>query len=187
MPYNAMMSREHAQPDGAPGTTAVAPRLDGAPAANPATAERSTAGEAPGRAGMPHSAGGAPAAPLTPATSPAEAEPGWLSLPAMRFPNAYTWFVFFSALDIMLTWAILQRGGREVNPIADRVIDMWGLPGAILFKFGLTILVVIACEVTARKKPRMGFGLAIIAMCVSAVPVFYSLMLLLLHTIESVD
>lgn len=40
----------------------------------------------------------------------------------MRFQNEYVWFVFFSAMDVMLTWVILWRGGREVNPIADRVI-----------------------------------------------------------------
>ena len=116
-----------------------------------------------------------------PMRSPA---PGLLSLPDMLYPNSYTWFVFFSALDIMLTWAILRRGGHEVNPLADRVIESWGLAGAILFKFSLTILVVIVCEVVGRQKPKTGKALAVTAMLVSAVPVCYSMLLLLMHTME---
>lgn len=110
---------------------------------------------------------------------------GWLSLPEMRFQNLYVWFVFFSALDIMLTWAILRRGGREVNPLADQIIQMWGLNGAILFKFSLTVLVIIVCEIVARTRYGLALGLAITAMVVSAVPVAYSLALLLMHTLES--
>lgn len=109
---------------------------------------------------------------------------GWLSLPEMRFQNQYVWFVFFSALDIMLTWAILRRGGREVNPVADQIIQAWGLTGAILFKFSLTILVVITCEIIARKQHRIGWRLSIAAMLISAVPVAYSLGLLLMHTLQ---
>ncbi len=108
---------------------------------------------------------------------------GWLSLPEMRFQNEYVWFVFFSALDIMLTWAILSRGGREVNPIANEVIMAWGLNGAIVFKFSITVLVVIVCEIVARQRVPLARGLAITAVVVSSIPVFYSLILLLLHTL----
>jgi hypothetical protein len=111
---------------------------------------------------------------------------GWLSLPAMRYPNLYTWFVFFSALDIMLTWAVLRRGGSEVNPIANHIIGAWGLNGAIAFKFSLTLLVVIVCEVVSRKRLGMGKALAVTAMVISAVPVFFSLTLLLLHTMQMI-
>jgi hypothetical protein len=109
---------------------------------------------------------------------------GWLSLPEMRFQNAYVWFVFFSALDIMLTWAILRRGGREVNPIANEIIEMWGLAGAIIFKFSLTVLVVIVCEVVARKRHEMAQRLAFAAVIISAMPVAWSMALLLRHTLQ---
>ena len=109
----------------------------------------------------------------------------WLSLPEMRFQNQYVWFVFFSALDIMLTWAILSRGGREVNPIADQVIQLWGLNGAIVFKFSITVLVVLVCEVVARQRYAMALGLAITSVVVSSIPVFYSLLLLTVHTMQS--
>jgi len=99
----------------------------------------------------------------------------------MRFQNEYVWFVFFSAMDIMLTWVILWRGGREVNPIADRVIAAWGLTGAILFKFCLAVLVIVACEVVARQRVPLARWLAVTAVAVSSLPVFYSLILLLRH------
>jgi len=109
---------------------------------------------------------------------------GWLSLPAMRFPNEYVWLIFFSSMDIMLTWAILMRGGREVNPIADQIISIWGLTGAILFKFSLMLLVVIVCEVVARQRESLARGLAWTAVVMSALPVCYSLLLLVLHTAQ---
>ncbi len=37
------------------------------------------------------------------------------------YPDLYTWFVFFAAMDVMLTWTILALGGREINGFADRV------------------------------------------------------------------
>lgn len=107
---------------------------------------------------------------------------GWLSLPAMRYPNEYVWFLLFSSLDIMLTWAILKRGGTEVNPVADLVIREWDLLGAIGFKFSLMLMVVIVCEVIGRKRDRTARNLAQASVVVSAMPVIYSLGLLLAHT-----
>ncbi|MHC5113995.1 MAG: DUF5658 family protein [Planctomycetota bacterium] len=107
----------------------------------------------------------------------------WLLATPMLYPNAYVWFVFVSALDIMLTWAILAAGGAEVNPIAARVINAWGLPGAIAFKFSLTIFVILVCEVSGRYRPRTGRNLAYLAVGISSVPVVYSLMLLVIHVL----
>ncbi len=107
---------------------------------------------------------------------------GWLSLPHMRYPNEYVWFLLFSSMDIMLTWLILNMQGSEVNPLAKEVIDEWGLPGAIGFKFSLTLMVVLVCEVVGRKRDRMARNLAQFAVIISAMPVAYSLALLLLHS-----
>ena len=100
----------------------------------------------------------------------------------MLYPNAYVWLVFVSALDIMLTWAILQRGGTEVNPIAATVIEEWELPGAIAFKFALTLFVIVASEIVGRRRGRLGCWLARTAVGVSALPPAWSLLLLLIHT-----
>jgi hypothetical protein len=93
------------------------------------------------------------------------------------------WLVFVSSLDIMLTWAILRRGGEEVNPVAKLVIEMWGLHGAIGFKFALMLFVIISCEVIGRRSDAAGRRLAIAAVAISAFPVVWSLGLLFDHLI----
>jgi hypothetical protein len=100
---------------------------------------------------------------------------------AMRYQDQYVWLVFVSSLDIMLTWAILGRGGEEVNPVAKLVIDAWGLNGAIAFKFALMLFVIIACEVIGRQRDHVGRRMAWIAVAISASPVVWSLTLLVDH------
>lgn len=101
----------------------------------------------------------------------------------MHFQNAYVWFVLVSSLDIMLTWKILERGGREVNPLAAFVIDAWGMYGATAFKFALMMWVIIACELLARLRRSAGKFLAYAAVIISAAPVVWSLALLVAHLV----
>lgn len=105
----------------------------------------------------------------------------WGAATAMRYPNAYVWLMFVSALDVMLTWRILETGGTEVNPLAAAVIESWGLPGAIAFKFSLMVFVIVVCEVAGRSRDFLGRGLAYLAVAVSSIPVMYSLSLLAYH------
>ena len=106
---------------------------------------------------------------------------GFASNPEMLHQNAYVWFVFVSSLDIMLTWKILERGGVEVNPVAELVIGHWGMHGAIAFKFALMMFVIVTCEISGRIRPRTGRALSIAAVAVSAIPVAWSLFLLAVH------
>ena len=113
---------------------------------------------------------------------------GWLGAPPMRYPNAYLWFLFFAAMDVMLTWKILTKEGTEVNPVANLVIDHWGSKGEhwalwsmVGFKFCLMLFVIVVCEAVGRKRDRLGRWLAWIAVGVSALPVVYSLGLLTYH------
>jgi hypothetical protein len=99
----------------------------------------------------------------------------------MHFQNAYVWIIFVSSLDIMLTWKILDRGGVEVNPVANAVIEAWGMQGAIAFKFALMMWVIVACEILARLKRSAGRFLAGAAIVISASPVVWSLFLLVVH------
>ena len=108
---------------------------------------------------------------------------GWLTAQPMLYPNAYVWLVFVSAMDVMLTWRILEAGGTEVNPIARAVIEPWGLGGAIAFKFGLILFVIGVTELAGRQRDRLGRFLAYLAVGLSAAPVAYSLALLLYHTL----
>ena len=73
------------------------------------------------------------------------------------------------------------------DPLADRlavaaaVIELWGLGGAILFKFGLTLFVIMMCEIIGRHDDRRGKWLARFAVIISATPVVYSILLLMNH------
>lgn len=116
----------------------------------------------------------------TPPTPPIS----WLSVPPVRYPALYTAFVLVSAMDIMLTWVILHFDGTEVNPIANLVIEHWGMHGAIVFKFSLTLFVIIVCEVVGRHRDRSGRGLAITAVVISSAPVVWSMTLLYAHARE---
>lgn len=108
---------------------------------------------------------------------------GWKSRPAIRYPDHAVWFVLFSSMDVMLTWVILSVGGSEANPIARLVIDAWGLPGAIAFKFSLTLAVIIICETIGRQRERLGRTIMNIAIGVSVTPVLYSILLLAFHIV----
>ncbi|MBC22985.1 MAG: hypothetical protein CMJ32_03595 [Phycisphaerae bacterium] len=110
-------------------------------------------------------------------------EPPLFSLPEMIYQNLYLWFILVSSMDIMLTWRILRGGGHEVNPVAKLVIDSWGLPGAILFKFALMLFVIIACEIIGRKKVRTGRILIIAAISISSIPVAWSFWLILYNMV----
>ena len=129
---------------------------------------------------------GEPRSGRTPITSISSetTKPGLLDLPEMRFPELYVWLLFVSSLDIMLTWVILRDGGEEVNPVAKLVIDAWGLNGAILFKFGLILFVIISCEVVSRVRPRVAHLLIWFGVLISSFPPVWSVTLLIMHADE---
>lgn len=137
---------------------------------------------------QPHDSSTSPAAPaMRPHLVPTP-RPHFLGVPALRYQNEYVWFIFFAAMDIMLTWYILERrGGEEVNPIADAVIAAWGLWGAIGFKFSLVLFVVIACEWISRDRPVVARRLVWAGIAISAVPVVYSTALLVYHWIYPIN
>ena len=92
-------------------------------------------------------------------------------LRAASYPTAYALFVVFSSLDVLFTWAILYRHGRELNAIADWVIRVSQLPGLCAFKFSMVVLVVLICEMVGRRQPETGARLARWAVILSAFPV----------------
>ena len=92
-------------------------------------------------------------------------------LRAARYPQAYVWFVFVSALDLMMTWVVLYLGGREVNVLADYILDRWALTGMVVYKFALVVLVIFICEIVGHYRPRLGRRLSIFAVVITLVPV----------------
>ncbi|UCF33513.1 MAG: hypothetical protein JSV78_14380 [Phycisphaerales bacterium] len=105
--------------------------------------------------------------------------PRFLSLPPMRYPSAYVWLVFASALDVILTYLVLYYWeGFEANPIAAAVIAQKGFVWAIAFKFALVVLSILVCEVVGRLRDRDGKRLAVLCVVIAALPVVYTLTLL---------
>ena len=97
----------------------------------------------------------------------------------MLYQKAYKWFVYVSALDVVLTWFILLLGGQEVNVLADAVIAHSGLGGILIYKFCLVVFVILACEVVGRRRPSLGRRLAHYSIAVTAIPVLLSVIQLL--------
>jgi hypothetical protein len=87
------------------------------------------------------------------------------------FPQLYAWFVFLASVDLMFTWVILYRGGRELNALANWIIQNHNLPGVVVYKFALVILVVGVCETVGRRSHAIGCKLARWAVALTAVPV----------------
>lgn len=91
------------------------------------------------------------------------------------YPNLYHCYLAACALDILFTSIILTLGGMELNTVADRVLQAWGLPGMILFKLATIALVLLICEYVGRQKPETGRCLAVASIVISAFPVAVAL------------
>jgi len=123
------------------------------------------------------------APPGRPAEPPRPAPKRW----SVRYPNAYVWFIFLAALDIMLTYLILhpvlfphdaamtESRGAEENVVAGWVIERWDVPGMVAFKFVLVALVVVLCEVIGRHRDATGRRIAEWAVAVTVIPVLVAL------------
>ncbi len=106
---------------------------------------------------------------------------------SVRYPNAYVWFVFLAAIDVMLTYMILhpvlfardatmtESRGTEENVVAGWVIERWDVPGMVAFKFALVAVVVVLCEVIGRHRDATGRRIAEWAVAITAIPVLVAL------------
>lgn len=96
----------------------------------------------------------------------------------LLYPNAYVLLLILSAMDVMLTWMIIRLGGSEVNPIADGVIDLWGLNGMIVYKFVLIAAFISMCESVGSLREPAGRSLSRVSLLIASVPVAWSMVLL---------
>lgn len=94
------------------------------------------------------------------------------------YPNIYVWFVLASALDVFLTFIVLELGGREVNAVAAWVLDAFGLAGMTAFKFVVVAFVILLCQAVGRRNRRTGRRLAEWAVALTFVPVVFTLIML---------
>jgi hypothetical protein len=88
------------------------------------------------------------------------------------YPDRYVWYVFVSAMDIMVTVMVLiHLRMQEANTFAQWSIDHFGTWGLIGLKFLSVILVVLICEYIGRRSYRRGKRLATIAIGLSLIPI----------------
>lgn len=96
----------------------------------------------------------------------------------MKYENNYVWLIFVSCLDIMLTWIVLWRGGREANGLAAAIIGRFDLVGIVLFKLAMVLLIIALCEWIGRRSLEAGRKFARAAVAISAFPVALAFILL---------
>ena len=112
-----------------------------------------------------------------------EVKPTNLLTRHMRYPNTYVWLLLLSSMDIMLTWVILLFGGSEVNPIARKIIDLYGLSGMIIYKFALIVFFISICEIVGTLRDSTGWLLSKFSVMIACIPVAWAMYLLWRHNI----
>ncbi len=83
-------------------------------------------------------------------------------------------FLFVSVLDIVMTVRILQQGGRETNPIALWVLNLWGPRGLVALKMVTVAIVAIATQAIALRSVLVARLVLIGGIMVVSAVVLYS-------------
>ena len=83
-----------------------------------------------------------------------------LATQPVLYPNLHRCFVLLASLDVLITAAILNIGGEEVNPIAASIINSGAHTGMTFFKFATVAFVLVACEWIGRSSTTTGRRLA---------------------------
>ena len=88
-----------------------------------------------------------------------------------RYTRFYEWYAILAFLDIVLTWSVLRLGGAEANWIAAVAVQAWGVWGLIILKAMTVAAVVMIAEYVGRRRPGLGWGLAVLAIVLNLLPV----------------
>lgn len=92
-------------------------------------------------------------------------------------------FILANALDAIMTRVLLRLPQfRESNEIADSILDRFGMPGMIAFKFIIVAAVVIIAQVIARRKLHVARYLLIGGTIIVFAVVIYSGYLWVAHS-----
>lgn len=87
------------------------------------------------------------------------------------YPKTYAMFLLVAAMDVICTAIILSLGGREINALANMLLQLWGVHGLLALKFAVCVMVLITCEFIGRRKPAVAVRLAIAAIALNMFPV----------------
>ncbi len=87
----------------------------------------------------------------------------------------YFWLAFLSVLDVALTSIILtsfqHMGGREVNGLAEAIIEHYGLFGVALFKFACVGSAAAICVYISERRVTTARRLGAALLAVASFPV----------------
>lgn len=98
-------------------------------------------------------------------------------------------FLLASVLDFTMTYLLLtfrhQEGSRfrffESNAVARYFLYSWGFRGLAYFKLAAAAVIVLICQIVARRRLELARGVLYLATAVTSGVVIYSLWLLLQH------
>jgi hypothetical protein len=99
--------------------------------------------------------------------------------------NETAYFLLASALDFFVTYVLLawpDSPVHEANPIARRMFRM-GLGYLLAFKFGAATISIVACEMIARRRHRLGRTILIALTLLVAAVAAYGVKLFLTHLV----
>ncbi|MEM9082196.1 MAG: DUF5658 family protein [Planctomycetota bacterium] len=90
------------------------------------------------------------------------------------FPRRYVIYVVLAMLDLACTILILQNGGREINAIANYVLQLAGEHGMSILKFASVAVVLTICEIVGRHKLELASRLVYAAIAINAFPLAFA-------------
>lgn len=77
-----------------------------------------------------------------------------------------------------MTYVVLSLGGREVNALANAVLQWLGWHGMVGYKFALIVLVICLCEIIGRRDDKWGRRLGAMGIGLTWVPIILAFALL---------
>ena len=92
------------------------------------------------------------------------------------FRSLYPWVFVVAALDVMMTCAVLEAGGVEMNPIADYVLQRAGSFGLLLQKLACLLVVLAAIELLSMRRARLARMLAVVWTAAWTFPPLFALL-----------
>lgn len=103
----------------------------------------------------------------------------WLFQRNLPLENETLWFVFVSALDIFFTYLLVGYFNfRESNPVAEYILNHWGMRGVVYFKMSTVAVVAVIAQIIAPKSMITARRLLQFATLIVGAVVTYSAVLL---------
>ena len=103
------------------------------------------------------------------------AQPAWSLGQQMQLPLLTMAFLLANLLDIVMTWALLATGAfREANPLANFVLENWGMTGMIGFKLAFVAGVILIAQYIASQRLGTARGLLTVGTLMVGAVVTYS-------------